>query len=73
MTMFLTSEEVLRLTGKKNRPAQVTALNMMGIEHKVRPDGKVIVSRSHVENIFSGVVSLAMQSKETYEPNWGAI
>lgn len=52
--MFMTSEEIQLLTGKKFRSAQSEALRFMGIEHRVRPDGSIAVLKSHVESVFSG-------------------
>lgn len=52
--MFMTPEEIQALTGKKFRSSQAHALRLMGIEHKVRPDGSVAVLKSHVEEVFSG-------------------
>ena len=68
--MFLTSEEVTILTGKKRSPAQVTALRTMGIEHKIRPDGAVIISRSHVERVLDGNIINGLESKSCIQPNW---
>lgn len=47
--MFLTPDELAELTGKVRGSAQVIALRIMGIEHRVRPDGRVLVLRSHVD------------------------
>ena len=74
MSMFLSQEEIVELTGKKRRPAQVSALNMMGIEHKVNADGRVIVLTSHIENVFGGNMKTRLESKNTkQQPDWGAI
>lgn len=50
--MFLTPEELQQLTGRKRRNAQVLVLRFMGIEHRVRPDGSVVVLRAHVEQVL---------------------
>lgn len=52
--MFLTPEELIDLTHAKRTGTQVRALQMMGIEHKIRPDGTVAVLRAHVEAVFGG-------------------
>lgn len=65
---LLTHEEIEQLTGKVRKPAQVRALRFMGVEHKIRPDGAVIVSRSHVEKILDG--DMAIKVKGRVEPNW---
>ena len=56
--MFLDAIELEQLTGKKRRDAQVRALRFMGIEHRVRPDGTVAVSRIHVEQSL-GAMSIS--------------
>lgn len=74
MSMFLSPEEVTELTGKKQRPTQVLALKTMGIEHMVRPDGGIVVSRSHVERRLDGHIQLGLQSELTEpEIDWGEI
>lgn len=70
--MFLTPEEVASLTGKQRGDAQQRALNFMGIEYKVRPDGSIAILRAHVERLFGGVASPERQRKKT-EPNWAAM
>lgn len=69
--MFLTPEEIAELTGRKVRKCQRSVLNHMGITHKVRPDGSLAVSRSHVENLLGGQVAHAKLVSR--EPNWSAI
>ena len=71
--MFLNPEEIIDLTHKRNRTAQVKALRRMGIEHKVRPNGTVAISRSHIEKVFGGNASSAMILKKEIEPNWSAL
>jgi hypothetical protein len=70
--MFLEAQEVERLTGKRRRGAQVRALRAMGIEHKVRPDGVVIVLREHVKKVLDSYVANAKLVLEQ-EPNWSEI
>lgn len=69
--MFLTPSEINELTGKVRKPAQVRALRFMGIEHRVRPDGALIVSRSHIEKVLDGVA--APPAPREVEPNWDAM
>ena len=52
--MFLTRDEVKEMTGKQKCAAQAKVLNSMGIAHKVRPDGTVLVLRSHVIEQLGG-------------------
>lgn len=68
--MFLTSEELRELTGRSQTRAQIAALNMMGIEHRLRPDGKVVVLKEHVARVLGGEQS---KPKSRREPNWEAI
>lgn len=69
--MFLTPEEISALTNRKARKCQRAVLNHMGIEHKVRPDGSLVVLRSHVEKSLGG--NSASDRLITIEPNWSAI
>jgi hypothetical protein len=52
--LVLTADEVAELTGRVRRSAQVKALQFMGIEHRIRPDGSVAVLRSCVEKVLGG-------------------
>ncbi|MFM0210399.1 DUF4224 domain-containing protein [Paraburkholderia sediminicola] len=54
--MFLSVDELVELTGRRQRESQAQALRMMGIEHKMRADGRLVVSRRHVEQVL-GVAS----------------
>lgn len=65
---FLSDDELRTLTGKRLHSAQRRTLNFMGIPHKVRPDGSVVVLWSHVAG-----VSIPGYSKPDTEPNWRAI
>lgn len=70
--MFLSEDEIQYLTGKKRRSSQRPILNSMGITHKVRPDGSLVVLRSHVEAVLGGQ-ALTQQKREEPEPNWDAL
>lgn len=72
MTMFLSTDEIKNLTGKHQKTAQMRALKHMGIEHKVRPDGALVVLRSHIEKLLDGAVQL-IKSDRLLEPNWSAL
>jgi hypothetical protein len=50
--MFLSADELVELTGRRQREAQSQALRMMGVEHKTRADGRLVVSRRHVEQVL---------------------
>lgn len=47
--MILTRAELEELTGKSRSAAQARVLTHMGIPHRRRPDGSVVVIRAHVE------------------------
>ena len=66
--MILSKTQLFELTGKKHRIAQIFVLCSMGIEHKLRPDGSVVVSQVHVEQILGVVVP--SQSNKFKKPNW---
>lgn len=67
--MFLTSDELVALTGRKLSKSQRSVLNHLGIQHKARPDGSLVVLRSHVEKSLGGGESGA----KLPQPNWSAI
>lgn len=69
--VFLNGDEIAQLTGKKRHTTQQRVLNAMGIAHKPRPDGTIVVLRSHVEKIFGGKAAEPM--KKEPEPNWAAL
>lgn len=71
MSMFLDKEELIHLTGRTRKDAQVRVLRFMGIEHRLRPDGSVAVLRAHVEKSLGG--SAAEVVEREFEPNWAAI
>lgn len=67
--MFLSVPEINQLTAKKRRASQIQVLRFMGIEHKVRPDGSLLVSRVHVEKLLDGE-SVNNRIKRRTEPDW---
>lgn len=69
--VFLNDDELQQLTQKKRHCTQRKVLNAMGIAYKPRPDGTLVVLRSHVERIFGGKVS--EPPKKEPEPNWAAL
>ena len=68
MSMFLDRDELIHLTGRTRKDAQVRVLRFMGIEHRLRPDGSVAVLRSHVEKSLGGTDAAIVERE--YEPNW---
>lgn len=69
---FYSPEEIFLLTGKTRRPSQIRELRFMGIEHRLRSDGSILVSRMHVEKLLDGD-SVKRRIKERTEPKWSAI
>jgi hypothetical protein len=69
--MFLTPDELIDLTGYQRSDAQMRVLRFMGIEHRQRPDGKVIVLRLTVEKLLGA--SIVNRVGKAIEPNWSAI
>lgn len=69
--MFLSKEEIAALTARSQYSAQKKILCKMGIEHRARPDGSVVVLRSHIEQLFGILVT--GRKGNSVEPNWGAI
>lgn len=61
--MFLTEEEIEALTGRIRKPSQSRVLSFMGIEHKTRPDGSLVVLRSIVEKILGNAVMTGARKK----------
>lgn len=70
--MFLNEEEIYSLTKRIHHKAQAKVLAQLGIEHKVRPDGTLVVLASHVERVLGGEVG-GKSKKPAAEPNWGAL
>lgn len=70
MEMFLDQIELKELTGKTHNDAIINALNFMGVDHKVRPDGSVAVAKAFVEKAF-GVTVNSKTTGRRIEPNWG--
>lgn len=67
---FLSFDDLSALTGKKLHSAQRRVLNYMGIPHRVRPDGSLVVLWSHVD---AYVINPASAATKQPEPNWGSI
>lgn len=66
--MFLTPDELAELTHKQRPAAQIRALRAMGVEHRVRPDGKPVVLRAHVEALLGA----GKTPRPRAEPDWSA-
>ena len=61
--MILSPEELVELTQRERSKAQARALTYMGIEYRIRPDGSVVVLRSHVDALL-GIPSERKVSSE---------
>ncbi len=48
MIDFLTKDQVTKLTGKSRFKAQAKALRQMGVDFRVRPDGRPMVVESDI-------------------------
>ena len=70
MSLWLSKEELIELTGYKNRTRQKLALGQMGLKFRSRPlDGFPLVDRGQSER----EVIRSQRNKRPAEPNWGAI
>jgi hypothetical protein len=69
--MFLIQEQLHQLTGKVHYSAQARVLNAMGFEHKRRPDGSLLVLRTHVERLLGG--EAPHNETKTFEPDWSGV
>jgi hypothetical protein len=64
--MFLTAEEVAKLTGKLRCDAQARQLDAMGINYRRRTDGSLVVLQAHItaELGLAGGRAVTMQRRE---------
>lgn len=69
-SMFLTHEELVELTDRRQRASQAQMLRALGIEHKIRPDGRVIVLRRHVEQQFGAKSEKKVEHADAFD--WSA-
>lgn len=72
MSLVLSDIEVIELTRKRRPAAQVRALRHLGINHKQRADGSVMIARSHFDGLFGEATSSIMLAKRT-EPDWSKV
>lgn len=66
--IYLTPREIADITGKQRYRAQARALARMGIEYRLRPDGRPIVSRLAFERTMDN-----HPRRLGAEPNFGAL
>lgn len=69
--MFLTPDQLRELTGKCRPSAQARVLKTLGIEHRTRPDGFVLVLVAHVEHLLNPGTKAKV--KRPFVPNWKAL
>ena len=66
---FITATELVDLTGRQTRPAQIEALRAMGIEHRINADGRPVVLRAHLEQVL-GAPADRLPKRRAAEPNF---
>ena len=71
--MFLTDDEIVQLTKRTRRASQRMVLASMGIEHRPRPDGSLVVLRSHVEKLLDSALANAKMRSVRNEPDWSKV
>ncbi len=62
--LILSDDEIKALTRKHHRRLQSQALSALGIEHKRRADGSIVVLREHVTRVLCNEQA-ARQTKKT--------
>lgn len=72
METFLTDEEITQLTKRKRSDAQHKALNQMGVDHLMRPDGSLAVLRQQMNAVF-GFQDKSAKAKKPQEPNFDGL
>jgi hypothetical protein len=68
--MFLSKDELIELTGRRRRDSQARVLRALGIEHRIRPDGRVIVLREYVKQQFGARANKQTEPPEAFD--WSA-
>lgn len=68
--MLLSDSELVELTRKQRHGAQCRALRAMGIEHRQRPDGSVLVHRSHIDKLLGAVANAKVCNVKRAGINW---
>lgn len=71
-SMFLEPDELVTLTGRTQNRAQARALRTMGIEHRVRPNGTIVVLSEHVAVVLGAQTAVAARDA-AIEPDWRAM
>jgi len=71
-SMFLTDDEVIAFTGFKRPSLQMEWLGTNGHQFVMNGRGRVIASRSYVENLLGGKEIAKRKREKQIEPNWDA-
>lgn len=69
MSIALTDAEIIEVTRKRRPSAQIRALRHLGIDHKRRADGSILVTRSHFDELHGATNSSKMLPKRK-ELDW---
>lgn len=68
--MFLDRDELVSLTSRRRRDAQLVQLRALGVEHRVRADGSLAVLKAHVEQLFGASRPPSKRKAQNLEPDW---
>lgn len=69
--MICDEAQLFKLTKRRHRDAQLRVLVALGVEHKVRPDGSIVVSEAHVERLLGGGANAKVPA--THQPDFAAL
>lgn len=69
--MFLSEPQLYSLTRKKHSKAQAFVLNALGIKYVIRPDGSLIVSELHVQQLLGAEINNV--NLKQVGPDWSVI
>ncbi|WP_159098889.1 DUF4224 domain-containing protein [Aquabacterium olei] len=70
--LWLTKEQLARLTGYRQKARQIAKLKADRIPHTVSRTGHPVVARAAIEGA-GGIEKVRRKRKEQTEPNWAAI
>jgi hypothetical protein len=70
--VFLDADELVELTRRRRSDAQMRVVQTMGIEHRRRSDGTVVVLRSHIEDLLGGA-GPRLKPGADIEPDWSTL
>jgi hypothetical protein len=66
----MTEEQLVEVTHKRRPSAQCRCLKSMGIDHRVRSDGTVLVHRAHYDRLLGGIANAKLPPVKRFEINW---